>query len=138
MFIFFVVNDSTTGYAANTVTITFSTDAAIAGSDDLSGTLRAHLNNFSLYNVNVRSPLDSLLTMRVKSVHANFLIACSRFGLTSTGHQFLRTSSSSYRPLRFWLATWVLRMSDYWSPGYCLDGSWNSILWKVLHRGRNW
>jgi len=45
----------TTSYTSNTVTITNSLSAAAAGSDDLSGTLRVHKDNFALYNVNVRN-----------------------------------------------------------------------------------
>ena len=43
----------TNGYSANTVTITASIPASQAGSNDASGTLRIHTDDFSLYNVNV-------------------------------------------------------------------------------------
>ncbi|KAJ6494569.1 carbohydrate esterase family 8 protein [Mycena sanguinolenta] len=45
----------TTSYTSNSVTITFSDSAAQAGSDDPSGTLRVHKDNFAMYNVNVRN-----------------------------------------------------------------------------------
>ncbi|KAJ7483581.1 putative pectin methylesterase [Mycena latifolia] len=45
----------TTSYTSNSVTITHSLSAAAAGSDDLSGTLRVHKDNFAMYNVNVRN-----------------------------------------------------------------------------------
>ncbi|KAF8194383.1 pectinesterase [Mycena galopus ATCC 62051] len=45
----------TTSYTSNSVTITFSDSAAEAGSDDPSGTLRVHKDDFALYNVNVRN-----------------------------------------------------------------------------------
>ncbi|KAJ7713006.1 carbohydrate esterase family 8 protein, partial [Mycena metata] len=44
-----------TSYTSNSVTIEFSDSAAEAGSDDPSGTLRVHKDNFALYNVNVRN-----------------------------------------------------------------------------------
>jgi pectinesterase len=37
------------------VTITAAVPASTAGSDDASGTLRIHMDNFSLYNVNVKN-----------------------------------------------------------------------------------
>jgi pectinesterase len=43
----------TTSYTSNTVTITASVNANTAGSNDASGTLRVHTDDFSLYNVNV-------------------------------------------------------------------------------------
>ncbi|KAJ6606939.1 carbohydrate esterase family 8 protein [Mycena sp. CBHHK59/15] len=45
----------TSSYTSNAVTITHSLSAASAGSDDLSGTLRVHKDNFAMYNVNVRN-----------------------------------------------------------------------------------
>jgi pectinesterase len=42
----------TTSYTSNSVTITFGDSASQAGSDDPSGTLRVHKDNFALYNVN--------------------------------------------------------------------------------------
>jgi len=46
---------NTATYTSNTVTISFSSSAAAAGSDDASGTLRVHKDNFALYNVNVKN-----------------------------------------------------------------------------------
>jgi pectinesterase len=45
----------TTTYLQNTVTIQFGLSAATAGSDDISGTLRIHKNDFKMYNVNVKN-----------------------------------------------------------------------------------
>ncbi|KAF5391164.1 hypothetical protein D9757_003102 [Collybiopsis confluens] len=45
----------TTTYVSNQATISFNEPANLAGSDDASGTLRIHKNNFSLYNVNVKN-----------------------------------------------------------------------------------
>lgn len=42
-------------YLQNTVTIQFGLSAATAGSDDVSGTLRVHKNDFKLYNINVKN-----------------------------------------------------------------------------------
>jgi pectinesterase len=45
----------TTTYASNQATISFDSTLTIAGSDDASGTLRIHKNNFSAYNINVKN-----------------------------------------------------------------------------------
>jgi len=42
-------------YTANEVTITHSASLGTAGSDDLSGTLRVHKDDFALYNINVKN-----------------------------------------------------------------------------------
>jgi len=47
------VDNST--YASNAVTITYSISAKAAGSNDASGTLRVHKDDFALYNVNVKN-----------------------------------------------------------------------------------
>jgi pectinesterase len=49
---------NTATYTSNTVTISFSSSAAAAGSDDASGTLRVHKDNFALYNVNVKNTVS--------------------------------------------------------------------------------
>ncbi|KAJ7693169.1 carbohydrate esterase family 8 protein [Mycena rosella] len=53
----------TTSYTSNSVTITHSLSATAAGNDDLSGTLRVHKDNFSLYNVNVRNTGSQALAL---------------------------------------------------------------------------
>ncbi|KAJ4480103.1 putative pectin methylesterase, partial [Lentinula aciculospora] len=45
----------TSNYQSNVVTITHSLSATAAGSDDLSGTLRVHKDDFALYNINVKN-----------------------------------------------------------------------------------
>ncbi|KAJ3754828.1 putative pectin methylesterase [Lentinula raphanica] len=45
----------TSNYESNVVTISNSLSATAAGSDDLSGTLRVHKDDFALYNVNVKN-----------------------------------------------------------------------------------
>jgi pectinesterase len=47
--------EDTSTYESNLVTITFSSSATAAGSDDASGTLQVHQDNFALYNVNVKN-----------------------------------------------------------------------------------
>jgi pectinesterase len=42
-------------YSANQVTIQAGVPASLAGSDDASGTLRIHKNDFKMYNVNVKN-----------------------------------------------------------------------------------
>ncbi|KAJ3997148.1 putative pectin methylesterase, partial [Lentinula boryana] len=46
---------NTANYESNVVTISNSLSAASAGSDDASGTLRVHKDDFALYNVNVKN-----------------------------------------------------------------------------------
>ncbi|KAJ3208136.1 hypothetical protein HDU83_004927 [Entophlyctis luteolus] len=48
-----------TSYSANQVTITAGVSAASAGSDDASGTLRVHKNNFNMINVNVKNTFNT-------------------------------------------------------------------------------
>lgn len=45
----------TMAYSANQATIQASVPASTAGSNDASGTLRIHKNDFKMYNVNVRN-----------------------------------------------------------------------------------
>ncbi|KAF9465364.1 pectinesterase [Collybia nuda] len=45
----------TMAYSANQVTIQASVPASTAGSNDASGTLRIHKNDFKMYNVNIRN-----------------------------------------------------------------------------------
>ncbi|KAK0211910.1 carbohydrate esterase family 8 protein [Armillaria fumosa] len=45
----------TSSYTDNTVTITHSSSLGTAGTDDLTGTLRVHKDDFALYNVNVKN-----------------------------------------------------------------------------------
>lgn len=45
----------TSSYSGNQVNIVHSLDATAAGSNDASGTLRIHKDNFSMYNVNVKN-----------------------------------------------------------------------------------
>lgn len=45
----------TTTYKSNQVTIQAGVPASTAGSDDASGTLRVHKNDFKMYNVNVKN-----------------------------------------------------------------------------------
>lgn len=47
-------NDTSTA-SSNVVIITAGTDAGSAGSDDASGTLRVHKDDFKMYNLNVKN-----------------------------------------------------------------------------------
>lgn len=48
----------TTSYAGNKATITYNQNAAAAGSNDASGTVRVQATNFKMYNVNVRNTCE--------------------------------------------------------------------------------
>ncbi|KAJ7914282.1 carbohydrate esterase family 8 protein, partial [Mycena leptocephala] len=74
----------TTSYTSNSVTITFSDSAAQAGSDDPSGTLRVHKDNFALYNVNVKNTDSQKLTKHPVWVGSQAL-ALSAYG-TNQGY----------------------------------------------------
>ncbi|KAK0186335.1 pectin lyase fold/virulence factor [Armillaria mellea] len=52
----------TSSYTGNTVTITHSSSLGTAGTDDLTGTLRVHKDDFSLYNVNVKNTFGQAST----------------------------------------------------------------------------
>ncbi|KAK0199659.1 pectin lyase fold/virulence factor [Desarmillaria ectypa] len=52
----------TTSYMSNTVTITHSSSLGTAGTDDLTGTLRVHKDDFALYNVNVKNTFGQAST----------------------------------------------------------------------------
>lgn len=45
----------TTSYAGNKATITYNQNAAAAGSNDASGTVRVSATNLKMYNVNVKN-----------------------------------------------------------------------------------
>ncbi|KAF9064199.1 pectin lyase fold/virulence factor [Rhodocollybia butyracea] len=53
--------EDTSTYESNLVTLTFSSSAAAAGSDDASGTLQVHQDNFALYNINVKNTVCKLI-----------------------------------------------------------------------------
>ncbi|KDR82514.1 hypothetical protein GALMADRAFT_134118 [Galerina marginata CBS 339.88] len=53
--IIFGSTTDTTTYLQNTVTVQFGLSLGTAGSDDISGTLRIHKNDFKMYNVNVKN-----------------------------------------------------------------------------------
>lgn len=55
MFKIYGSTTDTTSYLKNTVNIQFGLSAGTAGSDDVSGTVRVHKNDFKLYNVNVKN-----------------------------------------------------------------------------------
>ncbi|KAJ7258782.1 carbohydrate esterase family 8 protein [Mycena haematopus] len=85
----------TTSYTSNSVTITFSDSAAAAGSDDPSGTLRVHKDNFALYNVNVRNTFgvgSQALALSAYGTNQGYY-GCAFYGyqdtlLAETGNQF--------------------------------------------------
>ncbi|SJL08964.1 related to Pectinesterase [Armillaria ostoyae] len=52
----------TSSYTSNTVTITHSSSLGTAGTDDLTGTLRVHKDDFALYNVNVKNTFGQAST----------------------------------------------------------------------------
>lgn len=52
----------TSSYTSNTVTITYSSSLGTAGTDDLTGTLRVHKDNFALYNVDVKNTFGEAST----------------------------------------------------------------------------
>ncbi|KAK0493493.1 pectin lyase fold/virulence factor [Armillaria luteobubalina] len=52
----------TSSYTGNTVTITHSSSLGTAGTDDLTGTLRVHKDDFALYNVNVKNTFGQAST----------------------------------------------------------------------------
>ena len=51
--------EDTSDYTGNTVTLTYSLSAGEAGSDDSSGTLRVHKDDFYAYNINIKNTADS-------------------------------------------------------------------------------
>ncbi|KAJ7050793.1 carbohydrate esterase family 8 protein [Mycena amicta] len=85
----------TTSYTSNSVTITFSDSAAAEGSDDPSGTLRVHKDNFALYNVNVRNTFgvgSQALALSAYGTNQGYY-GCAFFGyqdtlLTEIGNQY--------------------------------------------------
>ncbi|KIK63860.1 carbohydrate esterase family 8 protein [Collybiopsis luxurians FD-317 M1] len=78
---------NTASQASNQVTITHSASLGTAGSDDLSGTLRVHKDNFALYNVNVKN------TFGQSSTNGQ-AIALSAYG---TNHGYYASGFYSYQ-----------------------------------------
>ncbi|KAF9025925.1 pectin lyase fold/virulence factor [Rhodocollybia butyracea] len=79
--------EDTSTYASNVVTLTFSASLGTAGSDDLSGTLRVHKDDFALYNVNVMN------TFGEAAVNGQ-AIAISAYG---TNHGYYASGFYSYQ-----------------------------------------
>ncbi|KAJ7821374.1 carbohydrate esterase family 8 protein [Mycena olivaceomarginata] len=89
----------TTSYTSNSVTITHSLSAAAAGSDDLSGTLRVHKDNFAVYNINVRNTFgvgSQALALSSYGTNVGYY-GCAFFGhqdtvLANQGNQYFGVS----------------------------------------------
>ncbi|KIK62575.1 carbohydrate esterase family 8 protein [Collybiopsis luxurians FD-317 M1] len=77
----------TSTQTSNQVTITHSASLGTAGSDDLSGTLRVHKDNFALYNVNVKNTFG-------ESADNGQAIALSAYG---TNHGYYASGFYSYQ-----------------------------------------
>ncbi|KAF8162526.1 pectinesterase [Mycena galopus ATCC 62051] len=76
----------TTTYTGNQAILTGSDPASTAGSDDASGTLRIHKNNFSMYNVNVKNtfgPGSQAIAISQYGSQVG-LYACGFFGYQDT------------------------------------------------------
>ncbi|KAJ6487690.1 pectin lyase fold/virulence factor [Mycena sanguinolenta] len=76
----------TTTYTGNQAIITAGVSAAAAGSDDASGTLRIHKDNFSMYNVNVKNtfgPGSQAIAISQYGSQVG-LYACGFFGYQDT------------------------------------------------------
>ncbi|KAJ3967212.1 pectinesterase [Lentinula raphanica] len=76
----------TTTYLSNTAIISFNSPANTAGSDDASGTLRIHKDNFSMYNVDVKNtfgPGVQAIALSQYGSQAGFY-ACGFYGYQDT------------------------------------------------------
>ncbi|KAF7366946.1 Pectinesterase [Mycena sanguinolenta] len=76
----------TTTYTGNQAILTAGVSAATAGSDDASGTLRIHKNNFKMYNVNVKNtfgPGSQAIAIAQYGSQVG-LYACGFFGYQDT------------------------------------------------------
>ncbi|KAJ3180755.1 hypothetical protein HDU87_001868 [Geranomyces variabilis] len=71
-------------YNQNRVLIQANTSAASAGSNDLSATLRAHVNDFALYNVDVRNLYTASQTIALSAVGSQGYYACRLQGYQNT------------------------------------------------------
>jgi pectinesterase len=76
----------TMNYSVNQVTIQAGVSAAQAGSDDKSGTLRVHKDNFKMYNVNVKNTFGKGSQAIALSQYGNRvgLYACGFYGYQDT------------------------------------------------------
>jgi pectinesterase len=76
----------TTTYTSNQAIIAFGSTLTIAGSDDASGTLRIHKDNFSMYNVNVKNTFGPGVQAIALSQYGSQvgLYACAFFGYQDT------------------------------------------------------
>ncbi|KAF5363369.1 hypothetical protein D9756_001057 [Leucocoprinus leucothites] len=76
----------TTTYRNNQVTIQAGIDAGQAGSDDASGTLRIHKDNFKMYNVNVKNTFGVGSQAIALSQYGNRvgIYACGLYGYQDT------------------------------------------------------
>jgi len=78
--------NDTNSYEANEVTLQAGIPASTAGSDDASGTLRIHKDNFSMYNVNVKNTFGIGSQAIAISQYGNRvgLYACGFYGYQDT------------------------------------------------------
>lgn len=76
----------TSTYKSNQATIQFGLDAGKAGSDDASGTLRIHKDNFNMYNVNVKNTFGVGSQAIALSQYGNRvgIYACGLYGYQDT------------------------------------------------------
>jgi pectinesterase len=76
----------TMSYSANQVTIQAGVPASRAGSNDASGTLRVHKDNFKMYNVNVKNTFGSGSQAIALSQYGSRvgLYACGFYGYQDT------------------------------------------------------
>ena len=78
--------NNTSSYIANQVTLQAGVPASTAGSDDASGTLRIHTDNFRMYNVNVKNTFGIGSQAIAISQYGNRvgLYACGFYGYQDT------------------------------------------------------
>lgn len=95
----FVMDDSTSSYTSNTVTITHGGSAANSGNDDASGTLRVHADSFSMYNINVVNSYGIGSQALALSAYGNAQVRINVLWyrvLRNNVHYFLRASMAAH------------------------------------------
>ncbi|KAI0690978.1 pectin lyase-like protein [Cytidiella melzeri] len=99
-------------YSGNTVTISHNLSAAIAGSNDLSGTVRVEASNVSLYNLNIANTFGAGVRTDKQAIalSVNEGTEFGAYGVKMTGFQCVLVVSASYE---FYGNCWIEGATDF-------------------------
>lgn len=131
----------TTSYSGNKATITYNQNAAAAGSNDASGTVRVQATNFKMYNVNVKNTCKSFLLSHFCSLQresfASMILLASLDGFRMALTPFFDRHGLASNCSECTGSQWILWLLLLWIPGYSPRQPGKSILREMPDYGRN-